>query len=188
MDSLHGVALCHRERTTMRVMRQDSLLIREAQAEDAEGIVRVFSPIIESGLYTAFDTPFTVEEEREYISRLPPRCIFHVAVRQADQLIVGFQSMEPFATYTRAFDHVGVIGTYVDLACHRQRVATSLFEKLFESAKRKGYEKLFTYVRADNPAALATYLTHGFQIVGEARRQARIDDRYINEIIIEKFL
>src|SRR5215510_10470525 len=150
------------------------LLIREAQPEDAEGILRVFNPIIESGLYTAFDRPLELEEEREYIRGLSPRSIFHVAIRRADQQIVGFQSMEPFATYTRAFDHVGVIGTYVDLACHRLGIATSLFEATFESARRKGYEKLFTYVRADNPAALATYRKHGFQIVGEAGKQARI--------------
>lgn len=169
-------------------MRQDSLLIREALPEDAEGIIRVFNPIIESGLYTVFDTPFTVEAERRYIDELSPRSIFHVAVRQVDRRIVGFQSMEPFAVYTGAFDHVGVIGTYVDLACHRQGIATSLFDATFESAKRKGYEKLFTYIRADNPAALKTYLKHGFQIVGEAGKQARINGRYINEIIIEKFL
>jgi L-amino acid N-acyltransferase YncA len=88
------------------------LLIREAQPDDAEAIVAILNPIIEAGIYTAFDTPFTVEAEREYIVNFPQRGIFHVAVRPQDQKIVGFQSMEPFATYTHAFDHVGVLGTY----------------------------------------------------------------------------
>ena len=63
-------------------------------------------------------------------------------------------------------------------------------------AREKGYEKLFSYVRADNPAALAFYQRLGFEIVGTARRQARIGARhsarysvrYIDEIIIECFI
>lgn len=169
-------------------MMRDELLIRPVEPGDAEAVVNIFNPIIESGLYTVFDTPFTVEQEREYILRFPARGVFHVAVRRADQRIVGFQSLEPFATYTRAFDHVGVIGTYVDLSLRRQGVAARLFEAGFEAAKLKGYEKLFTYVRGDNPAALDTYLKQGFQIVGRAIRQARINGGYVDEIMIEKFL
>ena len=169
-------------------MRQDELLIHSVEPDDAEAVVNIFNPIIESGLYTVFVTPFTVEQEREYILRFPARGVFHVAVRQSEQRIVGFQSLEPFATYTRAFDHVGVIGTYVDLSLRRQGVAARLFEATFEAARLKGYEKLFTYVRGDNPAALATYLKQDFQIVGRARRQARIRGGYVDEIMIEIFL
>ena len=96
--------------------------------------------------------------------------------------------MEPFATYTHGFDHVGTLGTYVDLAARRQGVGTALFEATFAMARRKGYEKIFTFVRADNPAALATYRKRGFTIVGTARRHARINGAYVDEIIIELFL
>ncbi|MCI0338839.1 MAG: GNAT family N-acetyltransferase [Acidobacteria bacterium] len=164
------------------------LLVREAQPDDAEAIVGIINPIIEAGLYTAFDTPFTVEAERKYILDLPQRGLFHVAVRRHDQKIVGFQSMEPFATYTHAFDHVGVLGTYVDLSYRRQGIAMRLFELTFEAARRRGYEKIFTYVRADNQAALGTYLNQGFQIIGTARRQAKINGKYVDEIIIERLL
>src|SRR5262245_41241238 len=103
------------------------LLIRAATPDDAGGIVAVFNPIIQARGFTLFDTPFTVEAERSYIEGLTPRDICHVAVRVADGAVVGFQSMSPFATYTHAFDHVGVIGTYVELGSRRQGIATSLF-------------------------------------------------------------
>ncbi|HJN16171.1 MAG TPA: GNAT family N-acetyltransferase, partial [Armatimonadota bacterium] len=137
------------------------LSIREARADDAGAIVRILNPIIESRVFTAFDTPFTVEAERRFIANLPTRGIFHVAIREPDQDLVGFQIMEPFANYTHAFDHVGTLGTYVDLGCRRQGIAKRLFEATFEAAPRKGYEKIFTFVRADNPAALLTYLHQG---------------------------
>ena len=111
-------------------------LVREARPEDAEEIVGILNPIIEAGVFTAFDTPFTVETEREYILNFPRRGVFHVAVNQKNKKIVGFQSMEPFATYTHAFDHVGVLGTYVDLLHRRQGIATCLFKSTFEVAFR----------------------------------------------------
>jgi L-amino acid N-acyltransferase YncA len=90
--------------------------------------------------------------------------------------------------YTRAFDHVGTIGTYVDLEQRRRGIAKALFAATFEAARQKGYEKIFTFVRADNPAALATYQAQGFGVVGRARKHAKIDGRYIDEILIEKSL
>lgn len=163
-------------------------LVRTAQPDDAEAIVAIFNPIIEAGLYTAFDTPFTVEAERAYILNLPQRAIFLVAERREDRRIVGFQSMEPFATYTRAFDHVGVLGTFVELSQRRQGIASGLFQATFETARAIGYEKIFTFIRADNSAALAAYLRQGFRIVGTAQRQAKIRGRYIDEMIVEKLL
>jgi L-amino acid N-acyltransferase YncA len=162
--------------------------IREARPEDADAIVRILNPIIKAGAYTVFDTPFTVESEREYLLKFPSRGVFLLAVRQSDNRVVGFQSMEPFASYTHAFDHVGVLGTYVDLECRRQGIAATLFHATFAAAVRKGYEKIFTFVRADNPAALQTYIRQGFRTVGTASRQARIGDKYVDEIIIEKQL
>jgi len=164
------------------------LTIRDATPDDAAGIVAVFNPIIEARSFTLFDTPFSVEAEQSYISGLTARDIFHVAVRASDGAIVGFQSMSPFATYTHAFDHVGVIGTYVELGSRRQGIAKSLFPATFEAARRKGYEKIFTYIRADNPAALATYQTQGFRIVGKAERHARVHGRYVDVVIVERFL
>ncbi|MEP7342417.1 MAG: GNAT family N-acetyltransferase [Acidobacteriota bacterium] len=164
------------------------LQIRNAQPDDAEAILRVFNPIIEAGLYTAFDTPFTVEAERDFIVNFPRRGVFHIAVRADGGRVVGFQNVEPLANYTRAFDHVGVIGTFVDLDCRRMGVASKLFAATFAAAGSKGYEKLFAFVRGDNPVALATYLKQGFQVIGTARRQVRINGQYIDEILIEKFL
>ena len=164
------------------------LFTRQARPEDAEAIVGILNPIIDAGTFTVFDTPFTVEAERRYLAAFPARGVFLVAIRESDGQIVGFQSMEPFAVYTAAFDHVGVLGTYVALHARRQGVATGLFQATFAAAIEKGYEKLFTYVRVDNDAALQAYRRQGFRVVGVAERHARLGGRYVDEIVIEKIL
>ncbi len=162
--------------------------IRDVKIEDAEEILAILNPIIAARCYTAMDTEFTVDVEREFIRTFPARGTFLVAVDTTSNRIVGFQNVSPFADFTHAFDHVGVIGTHVDLELRRHGIATRLFAATYDAARRKGYEKFFSYVRADNEAALHTYLRQGFRVVGIAERQAKIDGRYIDEIVIEKLV
>lgn len=162
--------------------------IRAVEPGDARAVAGILNAIIEEGIYTVFDTPFTIEDERRFIESYPERGVFLVAVRQSDQRIVGFQNLEPFATYTHAFDHVGVMGTYVAAAHRRQGIAAALFQASFAAARQKRFEKIFAFVRADNPAALAAYRKHGFEVIGTAGRHAKIRGAYIDEVLIEKFL
>lgn len=162
--------------------------IRDVHPDDAEGIARVLNPIIAARRYTALDTCVTVEEEREFIRQFPGSGVFHVATDIREGRIVGLQNVSPFATYTHAFDHVGVIGTYVDLTRLRQGISRRLFAATFAAAVVKGYHKLFTFVRADNEAGLGAYLGQGFRVVGRAERHARIDGAFVDEVVIEKLL
>jgi len=164
------------------------IAIREARPDDAEAVVGILNPIIEDGEYTVLDGPLSVEDERRFISTFPPRGIFHVAQSRPNGQVVGLQTLEPFGAYTHAFDHVAVIATYVDLGCRRQGIGKRLFAATFEVARQKGYEKVFTYVRGDNLAALVAYAKCGFRIVGTAQRHAKCGGRYVDEIIVEKFL
>ena len=165
-----------------------SLHIRAACVEDAAAILTVLNPIIEARCHTVLDTPFTLAEERAFIEAFPECGVFHVAERGAEGEIVGFQDVEPFATYTHAFDHVGVIGTFVRLDCRRQGVGRALFDATFDAARDLGYEKLFTFIRSDNDAALSAYGSQGFREIGVASRHAKIDGVHIDEIMVEMFL
>jgi L-amino acid N-acyltransferase YncA len=162
--------------------------IREAMPADAEAIAAILNPIIEAGVYTVIDGPVTVDQERGFIINSSPRGIFHVAVDTADASVVGFQVAQPIAAYTHAFDHVCDMGTYVDLSRRRLGIASAMFRASFAALAAKGCEKLFTFVRADNPVSLQTYRHHGFEVVGVATRHAKVAGRYIDETIIEKSL
>ena len=164
------------------------LVVREATVADAAGIVDVFNPIIESGLYTTILTPFSVEEEEQYIRNLPKRAVLNVAVLTPEERVVGFQGLQPFPAHTSAWAHIGIMGTFVDEAFRRQGISKRLFAATFQAAPARGYEKILTYVRADNPEALSAYRAQGFTAVGVSTRHTKLADRYVDEIIIEKLL
>lgn len=164
------------------------ITVRRVRVEDAEQIVAILNSIIAEGLYTVFDEPISAEAEREYIAGLTSRSVFLVAVEPAGA-VVGFQSIDPFhAPYTHAFDHVAVIGTYVAAEYRRRGVSRALFPRTFAAAQQAGYEKIFSFIRADNPGALAAYQEHGFAVIGTAKQQAKLNGRYIDEILIERAL
>ena len=162
------------------------LAIRPVRPEDAQALTEILNPIIETGLYTVFDTTFSVDHERAFIEAFPERGVFLAA--ETGGRVVGFQVLEPIANYTHAFDHVAHLGTFIKLEQRRQGIARKLFEATLQAARAQGYEKLFTFVRADNPGALATYLGQGFVQIGRAARQAKINGEYVDELMIEKFL
>jgi len=72
--------------------------IRNVQIEDAKAITEILNPIIEAGTHTVLDTPFTVEEEKDFITNFTERGIFHVAVDSENKTLSGFQTVEPFAS------------------------------------------------------------------------------------------
>lgn len=165
-----------------------NMVIRKAQLNDVEAIVSILNHLIEAGSHTSFDTLFTNEFEREFILSFPERGVFHVALNRSDERITGFQSMKPFEGNGNSSDHVGVIGTYVDLAYPRQDVAQCLFAATYEVARANRYEKIIAYIRADDEAGVAMYLQEGFRIVGTLQRQIKIKNTYIDDVVVEKLL
>jgi L-amino acid N-acyltransferase YncA len=107
-----------------------NLLTRAACPDDAEAIVGILNPIIEAGTYSALDTPFSVDAEREYLTSFPARGVFQVALRAPDRQIAGFQSMEPvyqrhgFSVVGTARRHARIGGRYID---------EIVIEKIFEN-------------------------------------------------------
>lgn len=163
-------------------------LVRGALKTDAQAIINILNPIIETGRYTSLDTTFSLQEEEAFIEAFPARGIFHVATHPESGEVVDFQDLETFAAYTHAFDHVGIMGTFVHPDCRRQGVSSALFAASFAAARDKGYEKIFTFVQGDNDVALSTYLSQGFQVIGTAKKQAKVQGNYIDENLIEEFL
>ena len=113
-------------------------LVRDALKTDAQAIINILNPIIETGRYTSLDTTFSLQEEA-FIEAFPARGIFRVATHPESGEVVDFQDLETFAAYTHAFDHVGIMGTFVHPDCRRQGVSSALFAASFAAARDKGY-------------------------------------------------
>ena len=188
----------YKTRATVGRIVRAMLLIRDVQPDDAEAVVALLNPIIESGLYTTFVEPFTPSFERAFIESFPARGHFIGAFEDASDSafddahdngqLRGFQVVTPAPGYTPALDHVAEIGTYVSLDYQQRGVAGQLFSATLERAKLHGFEKLLAWVRADNAAGLRSYRKCGFAEVGTAKRHAKVGGRYVDVVLLEYLL
>jgi ribosomal protein S18 acetylase RimI-like enzyme len=79
-------------------------------------------------------------------------------------------------------------GTHEREAFRRRGVATRLAQASFARARARGFEKVFTDIRADKVESLAFHLALGFTVVGTARRQARLGGLCVDVVFVERFL
>jgi len=160
--------------------------IQPVRESDAAAIVELLNPIIEAGRFTAMTKTFSVADQIEFIRGFPVRGVYHLAIGEGGQAL-GVQDVVPDSNES-AFKHVGVISTFVSLAAQHTGVGRALSQATFAVTKTLGFEKIIATVRADNPTAVAFYYSQGFNLIGIAHRQALIRGRYIDEVLLEKFL
>jgi dephospho-CoA kinase len=160
--------------------------MRPASLDDAEGIAAVLNAVVREGGLTVIDRTFSPAQERTYLRELPKRA--RLVVAEVGSVIAGFQIVEPYAGYTAAMDHVATLGTYVAAPARGLGLGRRLSEETFKDARAVGYDKFIVQIRADNPGAYDFYVSLGFRECGRLARQARIADRWVDAILLEKFL
>ena len=163
-----------------------SWVIRLATPMDATGVAHILNQVITDGRHSLLDTPFSDEEERAYIQNLAPRGFIHVAESPAGE-IAALQTIEPYAGFaTGAFEHVATMGTWVREAHRRRGLGRRLCAAGFALARRQGFTKVFTDIRADNLESVAFHRALGFNIVGTAPRLARLGGSYVDVVFVER--
>ena len=163
------------------------LIIRQAVADDAAGIVEVLGVVTAERVHSAIDRVWTVEAERHYLQSLSPREAIHVAVEDS-QHIVGLQILDRWSPLLTSTAHVGQVGTFLLPERRRQGVGRQLWNTTLAFACAADYRKLVIQVRGSNSSALAFYRHLGFVDCGRLGRQVIIDDREDDEVLLELFL
>jgi dephospho-CoA kinase len=159
---------------------------RRGDPEDAAGAAAVLNSVIAERRYTAMAGHWTPEAEQTYIDSLGPRSELYLA--EIAGHIVGLQSIEPFAAYPSAMDHVAIMGTQILAEYRRRGIGRRLARASLEFARQLGYEKVVIYVLADNPLGQAYYRELGFEERGTLQRQTKIDGVYHDEVFLELHL
>jgi len=113
------------------------ILIRTVNEDDAASIIELLNPIIQAGTFTIMVEPFSVEDQIDFIRNFPQRGIYHIAIDNESQKILGIQDVMLIST-SNVFKHVGDISTFVALDSHKQGVGQRLCEATFKVAKEEG--------------------------------------------------
>jgi GNAT superfamily N-acetyltransferase len=165
---------------------QQATVIRQATVRDAPDVVSVINSVIREGGLTALYPPLTTEQEERWIRGLGPRSAMFVV--ETDGAILGLQTIDLYAPYTRAMDHVAEIGTFVLLEHRGEGIGRLLFDHTLSFARERGYEKLMLAVRAGNNGAIEFYREMGFTPQLVLERQIKIEGQYDDQVLMVRFI
>jgi len=162
------------------------IAIRRATTDDAEGVVELINSIVEEGGLTSIYPALTLAEGKAFIAELGARSAMFVA--EYEGTVLGVQTIEPFADYTHAMDHVAVMRTFVYRGLRRKGIGHKLVQLTLAFARKHGYEKLVVYVRAGNAVAQAFYREMGLIPKMMLERQVKIENQYDDHVLMEMFI
>jgi putative acetyltransferase len=166
--------------------RLSKVSVRKAAVEDARQVACVMNSVIAEGSYTIFDTPFSEDDERRFISSLGQRSALHVAEVHGE--IAGVQSIDLFANFAESVRHVATMGTWLLSNFRGHGIGRLLAEQSFAFARSSGYTKVVIQVLAGNDRALRFYRGLGFNDIGIARQHVRLAGEFHDEVYLEKLL
>jgi len=166
-------------------MATELLVIRPARLDDAAAICDIYNQGIEDGDAT-LETRFrSAEEQRAWLASRDER--HPVLIAEREGLVVGWGSLNAFNPRP-AYDFVSDFSVYVARASRGTGVGRELLEKLIETAREIGYHKMVLAAFGWNLAGIALYRRMGFRQVGVYREQGRLNDRWVDTVIMEKLL
>ncbi len=164
-----------------------SLTIRRAQPADAHTVIAGINAIAREG--GAFHiTHFVPAGQWEKVLFNPgsaPNC--RLLIAESASRFAGALRLFPGASHT-FYRHVGEIGMFVLPPFRRQGIGAQLLTAALAWAEEAGLEKITLSVFATNQPALHLYRKFGFIEEGCQRKQIKIDDVYINSILMGFFL
>ena len=171
---------------------KNEVKIRIACADDAENLLKIYSPYIEKTAITFEYTAPTAEEFRERIEKTLLR--FPYLVAEIGKKTVGYAYAGYYIPRT-ACDHACEVSIYLDESFRGTGVGAMLYGKLFEILARQNITNIYASVAfADEEDE---YLTHasvrfhereGFAEIGRFRKCGYKFERWYDLLWFEKII
>lgn len=163
----------------------DSIQVRPAESADAPAICEIYNQGIEDRVATLETRLRTPAEQQAWLASRGPR--HPVIVAETRLRIVGWASLNVFNPRP-AYDHVADFSIYIDRRARGRGVGAVLIDHLERLARALDYHKLVLAMFPWNEAGVALYERGGFRHVGVYREQGRLDERWVDTLIMEKIL
>lgn len=161
-------------------------LIREAKEEDFTSIWKIFRKVVSEGEYTSTIRLETSQDNYEHSDEEDDQKKFITVLCEIEQQIVGYATVEE--SIWELSRHAGELGIAVLPQFRGVGVGSALLGSVLRVASEKGFKKVNLSVFNTNKNAMNLYKRFGFKKVGEKKKQFYLQGKYIDEIIMEKFL
>lgn len=138
------------------------ITLRMASPADAEKMLAIYAPYVESTSITFEYVPPTVEEFTRRVERILPQ--YPWLVCEVDGEIAGYCYAS--AHHERAaFQWDAELSIYVASRFHRLGIASRLYRAITALLAAQGYYRLYSLITVPNPVSVGFHQAHGFSTI-----------------------
>jgi len=158
--------------------------IREAEENDADAIKRIVDSVAKEKYYIVPER--SRENWKQAIKEIKERKGL-ILVAEINEMPVGMAHLVPGRFEKNK--HVGFLGICILKEFRGKGIGTKMMEYMIKWAKEhRELEKISLNVFSTNRVAIKLYRKFGFEIEGICKKQFKIEDKYVDEIIMGKWL
>lgn len=159
--------------------------IRPVQHDDAAAIADIYNQGINERIAT-FETELrTVEAMTAWVAEHEER--YPALVAEVDGQVAGWASVSSYRPRA-CYAGIGEFSIYIDGAYRGRGIGRVLLAALIEAAERAGYWKLVSRIFTFNHASRKLCTTLGFREVGVYEKHAKLDDKWLDVVIVERLI
>jgi len=171
---------------TVRLRDDRFVVVRPATPDDAPGLMENINAVgAEIDWIITEGVGSDVEREREWIRQYDGAgSVLYVA--EADGKIVGQADIA--AGRWPKETHVGTIGVAIQAGWRDAGLGRAMMERVLEWMRDRQFRKACLSVFSTNARAIALYRKLGFEVEGVRKRQFRVRDAWVDEVLMAKWL
>ncbi len=163
------------------------MLIRLAEAIDAEAIRAIYNAEVTSSVVTFDIVPWTLADQLAWLEHHRGAHPALVAVDEAEAAVLGFGSLSPYrprpAYATTVEDSV-----YVGADARGRGVGRAILSELVRLAADHGFHAVIARTEGGNEPSIALHKACGFAVVGIEREVGRNHGRWLDVIELQLLL
>lgn len=178
------------EQKRYKLNSEKEILIRPALIEDSEKLLEYLTLVGTESDYLSYgenEFDFNLEYMIKSIELSQRRNNFLSVVALYEKEIIG--SLDFKGGSRPRIAHTGIMGITVKKSYWKSGVGNCLMDYLFRWAKSTNIvKKIDLRVRTNNYPAIKLYIKYGFIVAGKISRCAYVNNRYVDEYYMERWI
>jgi L-amino acid N-acyltransferase YncA len=162
-----------------------ALTTRQARAEDAAAIARIYNQGIEERIATFETDPRSEADIRAVLAERGDR--YPTIVAERDGRVVAWASASLYRSRP-CYAGIAEYSVYTAREARGTGAGRAVLEALFAACEERGLWKLVSRIFPENVSSLALARKTGFQEIGVYRRHGKLDGEWRDCVIVEKLL
>ena len=161
--------------------------VRDATEADLPGILAINNEVIATSTAVFSDRPVTLEERQAWFAARAGQGYTVLAATGNDGSVLGFASFGDFRAwpgYRYTVEH----SVHVGADARGRGIGSALMPPLLERAASLGKHVVVAGINADNAGLIRMHERLGFERTGHLRQVGRKFDRWLDLVLMQRFL